>query len=862
MSDDSDSDETSALKAVLRGDGGGPAGDDGDEQLDADNAALAAVLGAAASSSSASKPPQEFFDAALAANAQMQEFCRTQLGAIGRALAAHARPSAAPHPPRVQPAAWPCAEDPTRSYFYDEAHPEEEPHPLHFDAVRRAALDREVPLRPEKGKEARPWKLQERRDLKKNVGALLFNAANTKLLEMQQQERQNVPRDPEYARDIKEEREVLARVATEFGNGGYKLGDGDAEGVEIRETLSRLLDEAGDYESGTSNVPWSMVAEMMPGGARSAVECSVQWRQVDDPRIRPFLHKMGLQKQEPRVDVPFGDAEAAELRSLVEEGGLTHGRWEGGAAWQQVALGLAQAGYKGRTPMGCIRAYKYLARRDAGDDGSGDDDESDDDGDDGGDGGVTPALALSLRDGDDGEAPPVYPLVQAKKDKKKKRRSPAAAAAGGAGGGGSKFTKEEDAALKAAVEAYGTEDWSLIASRLDGRNGQDCRLRWTYSQNPTIKRGAWTPAEDAKLREGVSQYGEQDWSKWVPLLLAGPDGRRTDAQARDRWFNQLQPGLKRCETWTAEEDALLRAAVAEQGDVGPGFPWAKVATKVPGRTDRTCTSRWKALKKADAAGLSISGTDLKHARAEADAHRKMALLTGPSDNSMMVLDPGRGCGKRPAAAAAAASPAPAAAAVDRSKRARAPVSYAGQDELAPGEDVEVDAEVDDDGDAAAAAAAPIAYAYAAPPRTTGAGAAPAPARGGNAVAQKAAAAAAARAAASQAAKDAAAAKAAHFAAMRDAVGMGPPSAGAAAAPQRLAVMPGPSVAAVPAGAVRSVARVSNPIAVPVVAARAAPSATPAAAPNVCVICRAQFADGRCRRPGKQGHAQQINIVGR
>ena len=862
MSDDSDSEETSALKAAING--GGPAGDDSDDQLDADNAALAAVLGAASSSSSASKPPQEFFDAALAANAQMQEFCRTQLGAIGRALAAHARPSAAPDPPRVEPARWPCAEDPERSYFYDETHPVSPPPEAKIDALRRAALDREVPLRPEKGKEARPWKLQERRDLKKNVGALLFNAANKKLLEMQQQERQNVPRDPEYARDIKEEREALARVATEFGNGGYKLGDGDAKGVEIRETLSRLLDEAGDYESGTSNVPWSEVAQMMPGGARSAVECSVQWRQVDDPRIRPFLHKMGLQKQEPRVDVPFGDAEAAELRSLVEEGGLTHGRWEGGAAWQQVALGLAQAGYKGRTPMGCIRAYKYLARRDAGDDGSGDDDESDDDGDDGGDGGVTPALALSLRDGDDGEAPPVYPLVQAKKDKKKKKRSPAAAAAGGAGGGGSKFTKEEDAALKAAVEAYGTEDWSLIASRLDGRNGQDCRLRWTYSQNPTIKRGAWTPAEDAKLREGVGQYGEQDWSKWVPLLLAGPDGRRTDAQARDRWFNQLQPGLKRCETWTAEEDALLRAAVAEHGEVGAGFPWAKVATKVPGRTDRTCTSRWKALKKADAAGLIIAGTDLKSARAEADAHRKMALLTGPSDNSMMVLDPGRGRGKRPAAAAA--SPAPAAAAVDRSKRARAPVSYAGQDELAPGEDVEVDAEVDDAGDdddqrAAAAAAAPLAYAYAAPPRTTGAGAAPAPARGGNAVAQKVAAAAAARAAASQAAKDAAAAKAAHFAAMRDAVGMGLPSAGAAAAAPRLAVMPA-SVAAVPAGAVRSVARVSNPIAVPVVAARAAPSATPAAAPNVCVICRAQFADGRCRRPGKQGHAQQINIVGR
>ena len=415
-------------------------------------------------------------------------------------------------------------EDPTRSYFYDEAHPERPTPEPNIDAIRRAALDREVPLRPEKGKEARPWKLEERRNLKKCVGAILIHAANKKLLDMLQAERRQVPRDPEYAREIKERLEDTARLGKAFAKDGYKLGDGDATGAEIRDWLIRLLDDAGDYESGVSAVPWSEVAQMMPGGARSAVECSVQWRQVDDPRIRPFLHKMGLQKQEPRVDVPFGDAEAAELRSLVEEGGLTHGRWEGGAAWQQVALGLAEKGYKGRTPMGCIRAYKYLARRDAGDDGSGDDDESDDDGDDGGDGGVTPALALSLRDGDDGEAPPVYPLVQTKKDKKKKKRSPAAAAAGGAGGGGSKFTKEEDAALKAAVEAYGTEDWSLIASRLDGRNGQDCRLRWTYSVDPTIKRGRWTPAEDAKVREGVGQYGENAWSKWVPLLLTFPDG--------------------------------------------------------------------------------------------------------------------------------------------------------------------------------------------------------------------------------------------------------------------------------------------------------------------------------------------------
>ena len=117
----------------------------------------AAALGAASSSSFT--PPRAAFDAALAANLQMQAFCRTQLEVIDRALAAHARPSAVPqYDPALPRCAW--SDEPLKPYFYDESHPVR-PTPLpNVDARRRAELDRVVPMGPEKGKEGRPWTLK------------------------------------------------------------------------------------------------------------------------------------------------------------------------------------------------------------------------------------------------------------------------------------------------------------------------------------------------------------------------------------------------------------------------------------------------------------------------------------------------------------------------------------------------------------------------------------------------------------------------------------------------------------------------------------------------------------------------------
>lgn len=50
----------------------------------------------------------------------------------------------------------------------------------------------------------------------------------------------------------------------------------------------------------------------------------------------------------------------------------------------------------------------------------------------------------------------------------------------------------------------------------------------------------------------------------------------------DRWVNSLDPSLSWSE-WTEEEDSKLKAAIAEHG-----YCWAKVAARVPPRTDNQC----------------------------------------------------------------------------------------------------------------------------------------------------------------------------------------------------------------------------------------------------------------------------------
>ena len=53
--------------------------------------------------------------------------------------------------------------------------------------------------------------------------------------------------------------------------------------------------------------------------------------------------------------------------------------------------------------------------------------------------------------------------------------------------------------------------------------------------------------------------------------------QRTGKQCRERWFNHLDPQLKK-EPWSEDEDRALLEAQSRLGN-----SWTKIATEMPGR---------------------------------------------------------------------------------------------------------------------------------------------------------------------------------------------------------------------------------------------------------------------------------------
>ena len=75
--------------------------------------------------------------------------------------------------------------------------------------------------------------------------------------------------------------------------------------------------------------------------------------------------------------------------------------------------------------------------------------------------------------------------------------------------------------------------------------------RWNKILKPGLVKGPWSPQEDQKLRLWIKQEGATKWSK-----LANYINGRSGKQCRERWFNNLCPGLKKG-NWTNAEDELI-----------------------------------------------------------------------------------------------------------------------------------------------------------------------------------------------------------------------------------------------------------------------------------------------------------------
>jgi hypothetical protein len=107
-----------------------------------------------------------------------------------------------------------------------------------------------------------------------------------------------------------------------------------------------------------------------------------------------------------------------------------------------------------------------------------------------------------------------------------------------------------------------------------------CFVRLGGGVGPTKKR-KWTDLEDNSLVSSVQKFGTSNWSV-VAVALPGRSGK----QCRERWTNQLDPGLNR-EDWTPQEDATL---VFHQNSCGNC--WAKMTAFLPRRSSNSIKNRW------------------------------------------------------------------------------------------------------------------------------------------------------------------------------------------------------------------------------------------------------------------------------
>lgn len=116
---------------------------------------------------------------------------------------------------------------------------------------------------------------------------------------------------------------------------------------------------------------------------------------------------------------------------------------------------------------------------------------------------------------------------------------------------------------------------------------------------PVVKGGVWTNIEDEILKASVSKYGLNQWAR-VSSLLA----RKTPKQCKARWYEWLDPSIKKIE-WSREEDEkLLHVAKLMPTQ------WKTIA-QIVGRTANQCLERYqKLLDEAEAReGLGLTSAE-------------------------------------------------------------------------------------------------------------------------------------------------------------------------------------------------------------------------------------------------------------
>ncbi|EGO01173.1 hypothetical protein SERLA73DRAFT_72143 [Serpula lacrymans var. lacrymans S7.3] len=130
-----------------------------------------------------------------------------------------------------------------------------------------------------------------------------------------------------------------------------------------------------------------------------------------------------------------------------------------------------------------------------------------------------------------------------------------------------------------------------------------------------IKGGVWKNTEDEVLKAAIAKYGKNQWARISSLLV-----RKTPKQCKARWYEWLDPSIKKTEWSKTEDEKLLHMAKLMPTQ------WRTVAPIV-GRTATQCLERYqKLLDEAEAKEneeLGLAGPGGAEAGPSADDIRRL-----------------------------------------------------------------------------------------------------------------------------------------------------------------------------------------------------------------------------------------------